>query len=89
MRATRRAFLIGTVGLAVTHQLIGSDGLGQSEASSNPESSSGPKFGSGYFGTWIEDEFGLPAAWQTLARRWIPSRICSGVALEKFRRMNR
>jgi len=31
----------------------------------------------------------IAVVWQTFARRWIPSRICSGVALEKFRRMNR
>ncbi|HEY2467056.1 MAG TPA: hypothetical protein VGI45_04325 [Terracidiphilus sp.] len=59
MKATRREFIQdligGTVGVAVADRL-GAESIWQ-KSSSDP----GASFGSGRFGTWIEDEFGLPA----------------------------
>ncbi len=56
MEATRRQFIWGTVGLAVAGNLGADAGAGQQLA--NHDSS---PYGSGHFGSWIEDEFGLPA----------------------------
>ena len=62
MGATRREFIWGTLGVAVAGKLsaaamadagLGVDAKGGAEAD--------PSYGSGSFGTWIEDEFGLPA----------------------------
>ena len=55
MRATRREFIRGSVGVAVAGRLT-AEGVWQ--ISPGDASAS---FGSGRFGTWIEDEFGLPA----------------------------
>lgn len=66
MGATRREFLRGTLGLAVASKMPGKmDGSaiwpthqpGQQHASAQY----GSGYGSGNFGVWIEDEFGLPA----------------------------
>lgn len=60
MAATRRQFLRGTLGIAVAGKL-GASTLWQTDR--GPTAAGGPAlaFGSGQFGAWIEDEFGLPA----------------------------
>ena len=55
MRATRREFIRGTVGVAVAGRLS-AERIWQTRGA---DGSAG--FGSGRFGNWIEDEFGLPA----------------------------
>jgi len=70
MGATRREFLWGTLGVAVAGKLAGAaraehglgedsggDALGNAKGGAEADAA----YGSGSFGTWIEDEFGLPA----------------------------
>ena len=58
MGATRREFLRGTLGAAFVSKL---DGGGIWQMSRTPEAGGNVEYGSGNLGTWIEDEFGLPA----------------------------
>jgi hypothetical protein len=58
MEATRREFLRGTLGVAFASKL---EGGGIWQMARTPEADGNPEYGSGNFGTWIEDEFGLPA----------------------------
>ena len=55
MSATRRQFLQGTMGAAVASRLHSVGLWGTSPNSTQPD------YGSGHFGAWIDDEFGLPA----------------------------
>jgi len=57
MGATRREFLRGTLGAAFVSKLDG----GIWQMSKTPQAGAYAEFGSGNFGSWIEDEFGLPA----------------------------
>src|SRR6201998_3850668 len=60
MDATRREFLRGTVGVALANRLEASviwPLADPPNAAAHPD----PAYGSSSFGTWIEDEFGLPA----------------------------
>ncbi|HUB19440.1 MAG TPA: hypothetical protein VL990_12450 [Acidobacteriaceae bacterium] len=60
MAITRRRFMQNSLGSAVVSRSLFSmlPAFGDGSPSSSP---SGRAFGSGYFGEWIEDEFGLPA----------------------------
>ena len=58
MEATRREFLRGTLGLAVAGGMDGAI-VWPAELAAQPGTSA--KYGSGNFGVWMEDEFGLPA----------------------------
>ena len=60
MGATRRAFLQGTLGLAMVRKMEGSTVWREGVASETDEDPSA-NFGSSNFGTWIEDEYGLTA----------------------------
>ncbi len=60
MRPSRREFLRGTLGLAVAGN-IKSSGPWPFEHSANSGTNSSAIYGSGNLGTWIEDDFGLPA----------------------------
>jgi hypothetical protein len=59
MTTTRRKFLLGTLGVAAASRI---DGL----AFGSPAESIGAGYGSGHFGRWIEDEYGLPAYLYTM-----------------------
>jgi len=62
MGATRREFIWGTLGVAVAGKL---NAAAMAERESGGDAKAGAEtdaaYGSGSFGTWIEDEFGLPA----------------------------
>jgi len=60
MGGTRRDFLRGTVGLAALSRLDAST-IWRMDSGWAAEGASNSGYGSGHFGTWIEDEFGLPA----------------------------
>ena len=58
MTTNRREFVLGTLGMAVAARLDAAAGMGQPAADApNAET----PYGSGHFGRWTEDEFGLPA----------------------------
>ncbi len=59
MSVDRRRFLANSAKAAVAGKLL-PEFLGFAQASRPADSAQKP-YGSGYFGTWIEDEFGLPA----------------------------
>ena len=66
MGATRREFLWGTVGVGLFSRLqwasqSRADAIGLGNDVSQAHLKSDPAYGSGNFGKWIEDEFGLPA----------------------------
>jgi hypothetical protein len=58
MGATRREFLRGTLGLTVAGRIDKVVWVGQPDM---PAKHGASNFGSGNFGVWTEDEFGLPA----------------------------
>jgi hypothetical protein len=58
MDATRREFLLGTLGVAFASKL---DAAWPTQHTTRPAASRQAPYGSSNFGTWIEDEFGLPA----------------------------
>ena len=60
MEATRRDFLRGTLGVALAGRLEPAR-MWQAAHSSTSDDHSNRPYGSGNFGTWIEDEFALPA----------------------------
>jgi len=60
MGATRREFLWGTLGMAVSSKMQVA-GVGQGKDELQAHEASDPAYGSGNFGKWTEDEFGLPA----------------------------
>ena len=60
MGATRRQFLWGTLGVALSSKLQGA-AAGRVNDAGNASALSDAAYGSGNFGKWIEDEFGLPA----------------------------
>ena len=60
MDASRRDFLWGTLGVAVSSRLR-AGAMGQTNGVLRTRPASDPSYGSGNFGRWIEDEFGLPA----------------------------
>ena len=62
MEATRREFLLGTLGVAVTAKLEGSGiwPVHHATQAANSQIVHAP-YGSSNFGSWIDDEFGLPA----------------------------
>ena len=68
MNATRREFIRGTVGVAVASRL-------NAEAIWPSSSDASTSFGSGRFGTWIEDEFGLPAYRYTMNQTTDPHAV--------------
>jgi hypothetical protein len=57
MKANRRQFMLGTLGLAVAAKLNGTAGASQPGSHAAQPA---PPYGSGHFGRWSEDEFGLP-----------------------------
>ena len=62
MEASRRKFLLSTLGLALTgRQQISALANAHFASSPLPDSIQNAPDGSGHFGTWFEDEFGLPA----------------------------
>jgi hypothetical protein len=69
MKATRREFIRATAGLAVAGRLNAATIW---QANSSDASAS---FGSGLFGTWIEDEFGLPAYRYTMNQATDPHAV--------------
>ena len=60
MGSTRREFVLGGLGAALATKLNAS-GLGRIALPSADANAGSSAYGSGHFGTWIEDEFGLPA----------------------------
>lgn len=60
MEATRREFLLGTLGVALAGKLEGA-GIWPAPHQTQAADSGKAAYGSSNFGTWIEDEFGLPA----------------------------
>jgi hypothetical protein len=58
MEATRRKFLLGTLGVALTSKL---DAAWLAPHATQAADARQAPYGSSNFGTWIEDEFGLPA----------------------------
>lgn len=60
MEATRREFLLGSLGVALAGKLDGTDIWPGPYAMQAADSRKAP-YGSSNFGNWIEDEFGLPA----------------------------
>jgi hypothetical protein len=60
MAATRRDFLLGTLGVAFAGRLQ-SAGMWQAAHTSRSTDNADHPYGSGNFGAWIEDEFALPA----------------------------
>jgi len=60
MGATRREFLWGTLGVAFADK-FGATAIGQTSHGPQARPNSDAAYGSGNFGKWIEDEFGLPA----------------------------
>ena len=60
MEPTRREFLRGTLGVAVAGRLSAST-LWQVDRGATAAGEPAPPFGSGHFGTWITDDFDLPA----------------------------
>jgi hypothetical protein len=58
MEATRREFLLGTLGVVLAGKL---EGTGIWPHAMQAADSRKAPYGSGNFGIWIEDEFGLPA----------------------------
>jgi hypothetical protein len=57
MSATRREFLRGTLGVVAAASRLDASTIWQMESGRSGDAA----FGSGHFGAWIEDEFGLPA----------------------------
>ena len=60
MGGTRRNFLLSTLGFAAVSKLDAST-IWRTDSSGSAETGTSSSYGSGHFGTWIEDEFGLPA----------------------------
>ena len=60
MDPTRRQFMVSALGVAVASR-VGRSALASEVAGSLYSGTTVPADGSGHFGTWIEDEFGLPA----------------------------
>ncbi len=60
MEATRREFLLKTLGVALASKLQATEVWPVAEETKAAHSRQAP-YGSSNFGTWIEDEFGLPA----------------------------
>ena len=60
MKANRREFLLGTLGMAVAAKLDAATG-GLQAAATQAAPHGAAEYGSGHFGRWTEDEFGLPA----------------------------
>src|SRR6202789_1324380 len=58
MKATRRDFMRSSLGLAVAGSMDGAD-IWPMDIAARPDLLT--KYGSGNFGVWTEDEFGLPA----------------------------
>jgi hypothetical protein len=62
MSVDRRRFLAGAATVVASAKFFPRLATAQQSLPSSPGAQSGSKpYGSGYFGTWIEDEFGLPA----------------------------
>ncbi len=62
MEANRRQFILGTLGLAVAARLEGKTSTSHPAAHApKPAPRPDASYGSGHFGRWTEDEFGLPA----------------------------
>jgi hypothetical protein len=60
MGGTRRDFLFSTLGLAAVSKLDAST-IWRMDSSGLADAETNSIYGSGHFGTWIDDEFGLPA----------------------------
>ena len=61
MEATRREFLFGTLEVALASKLEGAEIWQAPNATQAANSGRQAPYGSSNFGTWIDDEFGLPA----------------------------
>ncbi len=61
MDATRRQFIWGALGLAVSGNLEADATAGRQPDHAQTSAPDSASYGSGHFGAWIEDEFGLPA----------------------------
>jgi hypothetical protein len=72
----RREFLgvigVGTSAKLDPHQLAAALGAAESTSASSPQARESKAFGSGYFGEWITDQFGLPAYRYTSIKSRIP-----------------
>jgi hypothetical protein len=74
MEPTRRQFMVSALGLAVAGR--GWPPALASEAAGNqPSGTQAPADGSGHFGAWFEDEFGLPAYRYTCNQTVDPSAV--------------
>jgi hypothetical protein len=60
MAPTRRQFIVSALGVAVAGPGLRS-AVASESAGSQPTGAQSPADGSGHFGAWFEDEFGLPA----------------------------
>jgi hypothetical protein len=74
MGGTRRNFLLSTLGFAAVSKLDAST-IWRTDSSSSAETGTSSSYGSGHFGTWIEDEFGLPAYRYTMNQNVDPRAV--------------
>jgi hypothetical protein len=74
MGGTRRDFLRGTLGLAALSKLDAST-IWRMDSAWADGGASNSSYGSGHFGAWIEDEFGLPAYRYTMNQATDPRAV--------------